>query len=105
MITYEELINFLKKDGINEIEGKNAIFSYMSQDKENINSMIVLLDLERKRNKEIICDMNEVIGRNTIFIVARKDKNMLEFIAEKTKELYKKWAGFLSPNMNLWFKE
>lgn len=80
---------------------EQMIIAHLASDTNAIIDILSLLNNERRRNHELIADMNLEVSRyHTMITHPRLLRNSREFLNSETKTLYEKWKGFISPLFN-----
>lgn len=75
---------------------KNTMFSFMSEDKNIIPSLLKILEREQMDNNSMVEAMNLNLSRNTagleMYVTASEgDKKQRNFLLSETESFYKKW--------------
>jgi hypothetical protein len=96
----EQIIQIVNSDAKEEIK-EHLIIRTLALDKKVIPNILKILDEERDNKTKLIADLNVEVSRYNIHInnnVLLKENRV--FLNKRTKELYEKWKGFISPLFN-----
>lgn len=96
--TIKEIVN----NDIASTEAKERmIIVHLASDSNAIIDILSLLNIERRRQQELIVDLNFEVSRyHTMITHPKLLKGSKEFLNSETKTLYEKWKGFISPLFN-----
>lgn len=85
----------LNEDMLSDDHKESLIFHEMSKDSKVLPRLLAILDEERQRNKEIMRDMNALLGKADVALDNKK-LNKDNFIQREVKEFYVKWKDIIS---------
>ena len=98
--------DLLNTPDVDDYVKEQALLVILSKDPEAIPNMLTILNEERKRNRDILLDTNVIVGITTATlkqkgIKAPKKGSSPLWAIEQVKDHYRKWRGFIGPNINL----
>jgi hypothetical protein len=96
----------LNTPNVDDYFKEQALLTILSQDPDVIPNILTILNKERKRNREILNETNAIIGVTTSTLKQKGIKAPKRGISplwaiEQVKDHYRKWQGFIGPNINL----
>jgi hypothetical protein len=86
---------------LSDKEKERLILKHISDSENAITYVLMLLNAERKNNKDLISDLNEVVSIGSVFV----GKNKLvkkPFLQKKYIDFYEKWKDRISNRFLNW---